>query len=440
MNRNERLDLAQWVTEQALRNGANQVATSISFSRRIEIEYRDKKLEKLSEATRNSMNIDLYVDQRYSSQVTNDLKKDALQQFIREGISGTRYLAKDEYRLLPHPRYYPAKKDANLKIADSVYERLLTPDRVKFAAAIEAAAMAQSDQIISTTAAYTDVYSESVRVHSNGFSGERADTLFSISAEVTVDDKRGGRPEDYAYAAARWKGELPGAESIGIEAARRALRKIGQKKIETGKYDMIVENRAARRLVEILQEPMSASALQQKNSYLEGMLGKQVASAKLTMIDDPLMEKGLGSRLFDEEGLAAKKRILIDKGILNGYFVDNYYGRKLGMEPDSGSTSNLIFEPGTDSLPELIKQVKQGIVVNGFIGGNYNSTTGDFSFGVVGLLVKNGETIQPINEMNISGNAREFWRQLGGIGNDPFLYSSWQTPSMLFTDINFSGI
>ncbi len=440
MNRKERSDLAQWVTEQALKNGANQVAASIYFSRRIEIEYRDKKLEKLSEATRNSMNIDLYVDQRYSTQATNDLKKDSLLKFIKDGISSTRYLAKDEYRILPDPQYYPAKKGMDLKIHDPFYDRLLTPDRVKIAADIEAAAMAQSDQIISTSAAYTDVYSETVRVHSNGFNGESSETQFSISAEVTVDDKQGGRPEDYAYAATRLKGELPGAESIGVQAAKRALRKIGQKKIETGKYDMIVENRAAQRLVGILQEPMSAQALQQKNSYLEGMLSKQVASAKLTMIDDPLIEKGLGSRLFDDDGLAAKKRVLIEKGILKEYFIDNYYGRKLGLKPNSGSTSNLIFELGTNSLPELIKQVKQGIVVNGFIGGNYNSTTGDFSFGVVGLLVNDGEIVKSINEMNISGNAKEFWKQLAALGNDPFLYSSWQTPSMLFTDINFSGI
>jgi len=440
MNPKERLDLAQWATEQAIKNGANQVATAITFSRRIEIEHRDKKLDKLSEATRNSMYIELYVDQRYSSQSTNDLKKESLSKFIKDSIGSTRYLARDEFRALPDVKYYPKTNKIDLMILDPAYKKLETPERVKLAAEIEAAAMQQSDQIISTTAAYTDVYSESLRVHSNGFSGDFAATQFSVSAEVTVDDKQGGRPEDYAYAVARFRKDLPSTESIGVEAAKRAMRKVGQKKIDSGKYDMIVENRVVDRLLGVLQEPLSASALQQKNSYLEGMLGKQVASDKLTLVDDPFLEKGLGSRQFDEEGLAAKKRVIIEKGILRDYYVDNYYGKKLVMEPNSGSTSNLICELGTRSLAELITLVKKGIVVNSFIGGNYNSTTGDFSFGIVGLLVQDGEIVQPVNEMNLSGNAKEFWMQLAEVGNDVFPYSSWRTPGMLFNAVNFSGI
>jgi PmbA protein len=185
---------------------------------------------------------------------------------------------------------------------------------------------------------------------------------------------------------------------------------------------------------------MSARALQQKRSFLEDMLDKKIASDKITVIDDPFIEKGLGSRFYDGEGLAAKKRVMIEKGVLKNYYIDNYYGKKLGMEPNSGSPSNILFEYGSRSAEEMIKDVKKGILVTGFIGGNSNSTTGDFSFGIVGQLIEKGEIVQALNEMNISGNAKDFWNKLTEVGNDPYPYSSRRIPGMMFDGIHFAGI
>ena len=161
---------------------------------------------------------------------------------------------------------------------------------------------------------------------------------------------------------------------------------------------------------------------------------------KLTVIDDPFIEKGLGSRFFDGEGLAAKRRVVIEKGVLRQYFIDNYYGKKLGMEPTTSWPSNVLFEYGTHSVEEMIAGVKRGILVSGFIGGNSNSTTGDFSFGIVGLLIDAGKTVHPVNEMNISGYMKEFWNQLSEVGNDPYPYSSMRIPSLRFEGVNFSGL
>ena len=154
------------------------------------------------------------------------------------------------------------------------------------------------------------------------------------------------------------------------------------------------------------------------------MLNKKIASEKMTVIDDPYLKKGLGSKLFDGEGLAAEKRVMIEKGVLKNYFIDNYYGKKLGWNPTTAGPSNMVYEYGSKSFDELLKEITKGIIVTGFIGGNSNSTTGDFSFGIVGLFVENGQIIKPVNEMNISGNAKEVWNQLVEMGNDPYQYSS----------------
>lgn len=440
MNRKERFDLAHWAVDRALKAGADQAAVGLNFARRIEVEFRDKKLDKLQEATENGLYLQVYVQQRYSGQSTNDLKRDSLERFIQDAVASTKYLTKDEFRSLPDPKYYPSPSQRQLKLVDESYPKIETSERVRMASAIEAAAMAQSDQIISSTAGYSDSHSEEVRVHSNGFEGAEESTVFSAGAEVTVKDGESGRPEDWFYATTRFRNELLDPETLGKNAAQRALRKIGQKKLESGRYVMVVENRAGRQLLRAMGEPLSGRALQQKSSFLEGMLGKKIASEKLTVIDDPFVEKGLGSRFFDGEGLAAQRRVFIEKGVLRHYAIDDYYGKKLGMEPTSGDPSNILLEYGTRSLEEMIAGVKRGILVTDFIGGNSNSTTGDFSFGIVGLLIEDGKTVRPVNEMNISGNLKELWNQLTDVGNDPYPYSSVRMPSVRFEEVDFSGL
>jgi PmbA protein len=440
MNNKEKLELAEWINDFALKSGADEAATLLSNSRDIEIEYRNKQLDKLQESTQNSLNLQLYANHRYSSHSTSDLRKDELKKFIQEAVAATKYLSEDQFRSLPDPKYYPTKTDIDLKLKDAGYDKIQSDERVKLVSEIEKEAMSVSDKIISTTAGYYDSYYENVRVHSNGFKGESNGTVFSVGAEVTVNDESGGRPEDWYYATTHFKNEIPSPEFLGKEAAKRALRKIGQKKIESGAYTMLVENRASARLLSVFSGAITARSIQQKSSFLDGMLDKKIASEKLTVIDNPFLESGMGSRIFDGEGIATKKRVIIEKGILKSYLIDNYYGKKLGWEPNGGSTSNIVLEYGDKSFDELLKTIDKGIIINGFIGGNSNSTTGDFSFGVVGLYVENGQVIKPINEMNISGNAKEVWNQLVELGNDPYTYSSWRIPSLLFDGIQFSGI
>jgi PmbA protein len=314
---------------------------------------------------------------------------------------------------------------------------------VNLAQDLEAAARnasSQPDKLVSTSGSYSDAYSELIRVHSNGFVGGARGTRFDASVDVTVRDESGGRPDDWCGATTRFRRDLPRPAAMGEEAVRRALAKIGQRKIASGQYACLVENRTGRRLMRMLQEPLGGRALQQKTSFLDGMMHKQVASAKLTMIDDPTLERGLASRFFDGEGLAAKIMPVFDGGILLNYYIDAYYARKMGAEPTTGWPSNIVIKPGTRPLEEMIKDIKQGILVQGFIGGNSNSTTGDFSVGIMGLLIENGQVTAPVHEMNISGSAQDLFGRLVEVGNDPYIYSSLRTPSLLFEGVHFSGI
>ena len=440
MTNQESLRLAQWAVSEVRKQGANEAAASVFSDRSIEVQVRAGKIDKLQESVQSGLNVSVFLDHRFSSHRTNDLRRDSLEKFIAEAVAMIRYLAQDEFRALTDPKYYEGQEKRDLDLVDPAFESVETPERVRMAKAIESAAKAMSDKIISVETSYSDDFGQLAKVHSNGFEGLSAGTSFSISANATIDDGKGGRPEDYAYAYTRHMKRLPAPASIGEEAVARALRKIGQRKIASGRFDLVVENRSAGRLFGALIGAMNGRALQQKSSFLEGMLGKVIGSEKLTVREDPFIPGGADSRLFDSDGIAARARSVIDQGVLKTWFIGNYYGRKLGMAPTTGSPSNLVFDLGGKDLAALTKGLSRGIVVSNFIGGNSNATTGDFSFGIMGHYVENGEVKHAINEMNVSGNFKDFWKQLVELGSDPFPYGSWQIPSLHFKDVQFSGL
>ena len=188
-----------------------------------------------------------------------------------------------------------------------------------------------------------------------------------------------------------------------------------------------------------LGQALSAGAIQQQRSCLAGRQGQPVASERLTIVDEPLLVRGLGSRYFDGEGIAARPLPIFARGVLCNYYVDTYYGRKLGWSPTTGGSSNLLVELGKKNLGELLDAAGKGFYVTGWAGGNADLTTGDFSFGFRGHRIEGGQPGAPVAEMNITGNYLELLHNLAAVGNDPYPYSSFRTPTLVFENVEFSG-
>jgi PmbA protein len=169
-------------------------------------------------------------------------------------------------------------------------------------------------------------------------------------------------------------------------------------------------------------------------------LDTQVASEKMILTDEPHLVGANGARYFDNEGVATERRAVFDRGVLKTYFIDTYYSKKMGVAPTISSPSLLILKPGDKDATGLAADVQKGIFITGFNGGNCNSSTGDFSYGIEGFLIENGKLTQPINEMNITGNMVTLWKSLVAVGNDPRPSSSWQIPSLTFEGVDFSGL
>jgi len=434
-------DLAGWAIKAAKSAGADDSKVGIDGERLVEVSYRDRKPENIKEATTKSLYIQIYVNGRFSSQTTSDLRKDALKDFISNAVATTKLLAEDPFRTLPDPKYYEGRKEMDLGLVDPDYKKLTPEGRHNMVKAIENAALEKGgDKVISVTAQEQDGHGESFTMTSNGFEGHQEITYYVAGAEMTVQDEGDRRPAGYEFVVAVNKKDMPSPEKIGAGCAKRTLDLLGAKKIKTETLPIIIENRVAARIFGGLLGAMFGRNIQQKQSFLADKKGTKIGSEHLTLIDDPFMKGGLGSRLYDGDGFATKKRVMIDKGVLKDFYVDWYYSRKLGWEPSTGGPSNLIIPPGKRSVEEIMKDLGRGIYITGFIGGNSNPTTGDASIGILGHLFEEGKPVQAVSEMNISDNHLKFWNRLAEVGNDPWPYSSQRFPSLVFTDVVVAGI
>lgn len=435
------LEVARQASRLALRKGASGCAAGAWRARNVEVQWRDGKVEKATEATTRALGLELYVDGRYVGVSTSDLRPDALERFIEDAVALARTLTPDPFRRLPEPELYAGRAQLDLELEDPSYAAVDAERRRGWARAIEAGARDADPQkrILSATGSTGDTQVESAIVHSDGFEGTRRATDFWLSAEATVQDPDGRRPEEYAAAGSRLWGALERPEEIGRRAATRALSRIGTVKGESALMTVAVEARAAGRMASMLFGPLSAASLQQKRSFLDGKLGATIGSPLLDVRDEPFVKRGFGSRLFDGEGIAAKPFPLFERGALRSYYVDTYYGRKLGMAPTTGRMSNHAWTPGTKPLGELLAAMGDGVLITGFLGGNSNGTTGDFSLGVKGFRVRGGAVAEPVGEMNLSGNHLELWKRLAAVGNDPYPYSAMRTPTLVFEGVQLAG-
>ena len=418
--------------------GVSDAAVVVSKQRIIDLAQRDRKRETVRESATSSVSFSVYVDGRYSTHATSDIRPNALNEFVENSVAMTRVLEPDVHRKLPEPSLYKGRSTRDLEKYDASHESMNTERRQEMVAAVEEAALAQEGPLISVKAEYSDRYTEFVQVQTNGFEDGDRGTLFSIGAIATADDQ-GKRPEDWYFSSVRHLHSLPSLPELGQRAVDRAFRRCGQKTMASGSMKVVVENRVASRLLGSLVGGLQGSLIHQKRTFLADRLGKTIGSELLTLVDDPEIPRGLGSSRFDSEGVTRKKRSVISSGVLQTFLVDVYYGSKLGMTPNCASLSNVIIPPGEQGLEEILRDVGQGVYVTGFLGGNSDSTTGDFSYGILGFEIVDGALGAPVGEMNMTGSHQDLWHKLVDVGNDPYPYSSRMLPTLVFDNVSISG-
>lgn len=424
--------------QMALEAGANDVFASETQSRDVEFSYRDGALETVKDATSRSVALELYVDGRYSAHGTTDLQPDRLRDFIREAVALTRALEEDPFRRITPPELFAGRPDVELELVDAAVGQLDRERRLEWCSVLDQAARAHG-RVLSATAGIYDGTVETSAVSSNGFSGSHRSTYCWLGSSVTLQDRDDRRAEDSFYAGCTHVQDLPAATSVGGTALERAVARLDSEKGPTARMTMVVDARAASSLVARLLGAAYAQSVQQGRSFWGPLVGRRAFSAKLHIVDDPLIKRGLASRLYDAEGISAKVLPIVTGGVIENIYVDTYYGRKAEMQPTTGSPSNVRIGTGTQSLAALLQEAGTGVYVTSWLGGNADGTTGDFSLGLRGHIIANGEIGRPVGEMNVTGNLRDLFSKLEAVGNDPYPYGTILAPSMVFSGVDFSG-
>jgi PmbA protein len=287
-------------------------------------------------------------------------------------------------------------------------------------------------------------------VLSSGFRAKYKGSYQSLYDVPVAADEGGKNRRGYHWTAKRHLAELEAADAVGREAARRTIRKLGARTVPTCEAPVVFDPDAARSILGMLAGCTMGSAIWRKASYLVGREGTRVASDLVTVVDDPLIRRAPGSRPFDGEGLASRKNVVVEKGILRTFLCDSYSARKLGRESTGSasrgggagvgpSTSNFILQPGTDSNEAIVKSTKRGLYVTEMMGFGFNAVTGDFSRGAGGFWIENGELAFPVSEVTISLNVDDLWQSIDAVGADLDLRTSTASPTIRVAKMTVAG-
>ncbi|MEZ5714731.1 MAG: TldD/PmbA family protein [Paracoccaceae bacterium] len=440
--------LAHALLDAARKAGAEAADVLVTEGRAVSIDVRAGRLEQAERAEGIDLGLRVLLGQRQATVSASDTRPETLAAMAERAVAMAREAPEDPYIGLADPAQLAQSWDvAALELADPAPEPA--------AAALEEAAR-EAEAAALAVAGVTQVQSASAgysarRLHiaaTNGFSGGYGRTTTSLYA-VAIAGQGTGMERDHDGDSRAFAADLRSAQDIGQSAGDRAVAALGARKPPTGSFPVLYDERISSSLIGHLLSAVNGSSIARGESFLRDALGRQVLPAALSLIEDPHRPRISGSRPFDAEGLATRRRAVVEDGVLTGWTLDLATGRKLGMEstanamrgtggaPSPGA-SNVALTQGAASRDDLIRDMGTGLLVTSLIGSTINPNTGDYSRGASGFWVENGAVTHAVNECTIAGNLRDML--LGLIpANDARAHLSRVVPSLLVEGMTLAG-
>lgn len=437
-------DFLQQVAKKLLHKATQHGATSTEVSLRFDIGYtvnvRMGEIETLEFHRDKVAGITVYFGQRQGSASTSDLTDDALDKAITAACGIASVTGEDQAAGLADKELL-AYKYHDLKLCypwDLSVENAIT-----LAKQCEREAINFDARITNSEgASVSNVESFRVYANSNDFFGAYGSTSHGISC-CLIAQQGENMQRDYDYTVARDPNDLMSVQDVAYRAAERTLRRLGAKAIPTCKVPVIFSAEVARGLFGHFVGAVSGGALYRKASFLYDQISQDVFSKHIEIEEQPHLEKGLASAPYDAEGVATHPRFVVLDGVLQGYFLSSYSARKLGMTTtgNAGGVHNLFIKTKQNyDFQQLLKMLGTGLVVTEVMGQGVNIITGDYSRGVVGFWVENGEIQFPVEGITIAGNLRDMFLHLVAVSNDIDRRGSIQTGSVLLEQMTIAGI
>jgi PmbA protein len=413
------------------------------------VQVRLGSIESLKHARENRCSLRIFTGWGSASATTSDFSPAALARLVEETVRLARVARRDEHSGLPAAQGL-AKECVDLDLWDDAVEGFPVEAKVEAARRAEAAALEADPRVTNSEGA--EFYDRRARVayaSTGGFGGGFRASSVALSVTPVASDN-GHMERDYWYTSARHLGDLESPEAVGREAARRAVRRLGARKGETVEVPVVFDPESAASLVRALAVAASGPSLYRGTSFLVGQRGQALASPLVTIVDDPLVPRGLGSRPFDGEGLPSRRTVVVERGVLASYLLDTYSARRLGLEAtghaareDGGGVTvgytNLYLEPGPWAPEEILRTVGRGLYVTELIGFGVNFTTGDYSRGAVGYWIEDGELAYPVEEITIAGNLRRMLGDVEMVGRDLSFRDQTAAPTLKIARMTVAG-
>ncbi len=459
--------LAGQAVERALRAGATDAEVVAYEGDEFNVHVRLGEVEQLTEAGSRAIGLRVFCGteggQRTASTSTSDLSEAGLARIVESAVALAKVTGVDPFAGLPEREAF-GKHDPE---AQALYfedaNSIPPPERIEIARRCEAAAMGFDTRIQNSKGGSFDCSStRRVMVNSRGFHGEYQRSYVGFSASPIAQDAS-GMQGGYWYSTARTAQLLEDPESVGREAARRALRLLGARRVPTQECSVVFPAESARGLMGNLLSAANGDAIYRNASMFSGKLGEQVAGENITMVDDGTMVfdhtladgttiqvGGFGTSPFDGDGLPTRRTVVIERGVLKELLLNTYTGRKLNMASNAKASrglagapgiggGNYFLEPGTLTHDEIVGDVKNGLLVLSTMGFGVNLVTGDYSQGASGLWIENGEVSFPVEEITIAGNLKDMFRNVSAIGNDLQFRGSGAVPTVRIEGMTVAG-
>jgi len=438
LDQKELEDIVLQVLQEARKQGADQAEAAASHDIGLCVTARLGDVESLEYTNDRGVGITVYKNQKKGNASTSDFSPAALREAVTKACTFANFTAADEHAGLADAELM-AQDPPDLDLAHDWH--LQSDAAIDYAIECEDAARSFDKRITNSEGA-TINSSGGVRVYANshGFLGGYRKTSHSISC-VVIGEADGDMERDYWYSAARDAADLETPARIGAIAAERTVRRLGARKVKTGKAPVLFAPEVARGFIGHAIGAIAGGAQYRRSSFLLNAAGEQIFPEFMQIQERPHIPKGMASAPYDAEGVATKDREIVTDGVLQGYVMSSYSARRLGLQTtgNAGGTHNLLVPGNAADMAELMRMMNRGLLVHELIGSGVNAVTGDYSRGVVGYWVENGEIVHPVHEVTIAGNLKDLYRRITAIGNDQDLRGGIRCGSLLVESMTIAG-
>jgi PmbA protein len=439
------IDLLQDLVARAKKAGADAAdavlfeGVSLSHARRL------GKVEKLERSESQDLGLRVLVGKQQAMVSTSDRSPKMLAELVERTLAMARAVPEDPFCGLADPAEithdWPALDmlDPDEPSAETLIER---------ARAAEETALAVKGVTNSEGAEAGWGRSRIALVASNGFAGFYAGSHHAVS--VSVIGGSGQQMErDYDFANSVYAADLRDPAEIGKNAGERTVKRLGARKMPTGRYPVVLDPRVARGMISHMLGAISGPSIARGTSFLKDKLGQRIFPEAITITEDPHRRRGHRSKPFDAEGLPNRRRALIDRGVLTTWLLDLRSARQLGLKstghaargtasPPSPSATNIWIEPGTQSPAALVADIKSGFYVTELMGMGVNGLTGDYSRGAAGFWIENGQLAFPVSELTVAGNLNDMFLRLVAANDLEFRVGA-DSPTLRLDDLTVAG-